>query len=98
MAAQNPNVKHVEVQGIKLTVDMEKLNDPRFTYILGKLTDEELNEFEKLKWVNRMFDTLFGDVSYKLMCQMADQHGGKLTVAQWNDFFGDVLEAVNAKN
>lgn len=98
MAAENPSIKHIEVDGIALAVDMEKLNDPRFSYILGKLTDDELNQFEKLKWVNRMFDTLFGDSSYKYMCQMADKHGGKLTIAQWNDFFGDVLEAVNAKN
>lgn len=98
MAAKKSNVKHVEVQGFPLDVDMEKLGDVRFTYVLGKLTDEELNDFEKLKWVNRMFDTLLGDGSYKLMCQMAESNGGNLTIAQWNDFFGDVLEAVNAKN
>ena len=98
MASKNPNIKHIEVSGIKLDVDMERLQDPRFSYVMGKLTDDELNEFDKLKWVNRMFDTLFGDKSYKLMCQMAEQHDGKLTVEQWNDFFGDVLEAVNAKN
>ena len=73
MAAKNPNVKHIEVQGIKLDVDMERLNDPRFSYVMGKLTDDELNDFQKLTWVNRMFDTLFGDRSYKLMCQMAEQ-------------------------
>lgn len=98
MASKNPNIKHIEVSGIKLDVDMERLQDPRFSYVMGKLTDDELNEFQKLTWVNRMFDTLFGDKSYKLMCQMAEQHDGKLTVEQWNDFFGDVLEAVNAKN
>lgn len=98
MAAKNQKVKHIEVQGIKLDVDMERLEDPRFSYVMGKLTDDELNEFQKLTWVNRMFDTLFGDKSYKIMCEMADQHDGKLTTEQWNDFFGDVLEAVNAKN
>ena len=98
MAAKNPNVKHIEVQGIKLDVDMERLNDPRVTYVMGKLADDELNDFQKLTWVNRMFDTLFGDKSYKFMCQLAEQHDGKLSPEQWNDFFGDVLEAVNAKN
>lgn len=98
MAAKNPSVKHIKVQGIELDVDMEKLNDPRFSYVIGKLTDDELNEVEKLPWVNRWFDTLLGDNAYKVMCQVADNNGGKLSPEQWNDFFGDVLEAVNAKN
>lgn len=98
MAAENPKIKHIEVQGIALDIDMERLENPLFSYVLGKLTDDELNEFEKLKWVNRMFDTLFGDDTYRIMLKMQDKHGGKLTVSQWNDFFGDVLEAVNAKN
>ncbi len=98
MAAKNPKVKHIEVQGIKIDVDVAKLNDPRFSYVIGKLTDDSLNEVEKLPWVNRWFDTLLGDNAYKVMCQVADNNGGTLTVEQWNDFFGDVLEAVNAKN
>jgi hypothetical protein len=98
MAVKNPNIKHIKVQGIELDVDMEKLNDPRFSYVIGKLTDDELNEVEKLPWVNRWFDTLLGDNAYKVMCQVADSNGGKLSPEQWNDFFGDVLEAVNAKN
>ena len=98
MAAKNPNVKHVEIQGIKLDVDMDKLADPRFSYIIGKMTDSELNDVEKLPWVNRWFDMLLGDNAYRVMCEVADKNGGKLSIAEWNDFFGDVLEAVNAKN
>jgi hypothetical protein len=98
MAAENPNIKHIDVQGIALDVDMAKLNDPRFTYVIGKLTDETLNDVEKLPWVNRWFDTLLGANAYKVMCEVADNNGGTLTAEQWNDFFGDVLEAVNAKN
>lgn len=98
MAAENSGIKHIEVDGIKLDIDMERLQDPRFPYVMGKLTDDELNEFEKLKWVNRMFDTLFGDKSYNIMCKIAKGNDDKLTVSQWNEFFGDVLEAVNAKN
>lgn len=98
MASENPSIKHVEVQGVRIDVDMDKLQDPRFSYVVGKLTDNSLNNVEKLPWINRWFDTLLGDDAYKVMCEVADQHGGKLTVPQWNDFFGDVLEAVNAKN
>ena len=97
MAAKNDNIKNVEVQGIKLTVDLEKFDDPRFTYALGKMSDDTINAYEKLKWANRMLDTLFDD-AYRVMCELADANNGKLSVEQWSDFYAQVMESVNAKN
>ncbi len=98
MAAKKSSAKNVEVQGIKLSIDLERFEDPRFAYALGKISDDALNSFEKLKWVNRLQDTLFGDDAYRVMCELADKNGGKLSEEQWKDFYAQVMEAVAAKN
>ncbi|HAM15343.1 MAG TPA: hypothetical protein DCP91_05705 [Eggerthellaceae bacterium] len=98
MAAENPSIKHVEVDGIEMAIDLERFEDPRFTYALGKLSDETVNSFEKLKFASKMLDTLFGDDTYRIMCELADKNGGKLNEEQWKDFYARVMESVSAKN
>lgn len=97
MAVMKDSVRKLEVQGVKLSVDMDRFEDPRFTYALGKVTDESVDAFQKLKWVNRVMDTLFGeDETYRIMCELAN--GGELGLDEWNDFLGDVMEAASVKN
>lgn len=98
MAETNDAIREVEVQGIEMTIDLERFEDPRFTYALGKVSDDAINAFEKLKWANRILDTLFGDDSYRIMCELAERNGGKLSEEQWKDFYAEVMEAANAKN
>jgi polyhydroxyalkanoate synthesis regulator phasin len=110
MASKNPNIKHIEVQGIKLDVDIARFNDQRFTYIVGKVTSLEKqlktldDSDEKKLAVGRellmlyaqMMDLLFDDNAYNVMNQLAD--GGSLTPERWSDFVADVMNAANAKN
>ena len=61
MAASKKTIKKIQVDGIDLTIDTERLVDVRFTYALGKVTAEETPDAEKLVWYMRMLDTLFGN-------------------------------------
>jgi hypothetical protein len=98
MAEEKDSIRRVEVDGIELLVDLERFEDPRFTYALGKLTDDTVNAFNRLKWADKMLDTLFGDDTYRIMCELAEKNGGSLTLERWKEFYGDVMEAVSAKN
>lgn len=91
-------VRTVEVDGITLDVDVSRFEDPRFTYALGKVADETLDEFARLTYANRMLDTLFGDDTYRVMCELAAAHGGRLDVDTWQGFYVRVMGAVGSKN
>ncbi len=108
MASKNPSIKHIEVSGIKLDVDISRFNDQRFTYLIGKATAAESrirntsDEAEKIELGRellsiypRMVDFLFGD-AYSIMNRLAD--GGHLSPERWNEFVSEVMEAANAKN
>jgi hypothetical protein len=95
MAAENPNIKHIEVDGIKLNFDMSIFEDDSFVLIYGAMIDSTLNENEKAIWYSRFLRLLFGDdKAYEIIRERKKLNDGK----SWSDFFGDVLEAVNAKN
>lgn len=96
MAAKAKTVRTVTVDGITLDVDIARLEDPRFSYAIGKSADDTLSDGEKLVWYNRMLDMLYGDDAYNIMCQLAD--GGLLTIDRWSEFFTATLEAVGEKN
>ncbi len=88
----------VDSHGITCSVDKERLADQRFMYCLSKVSDEMVSEQDKLLWYTRMLDTLFGDMSYAIMCDLADHNGGSCSIEFFNEFFGDVLEQAQAKN
>lgn len=96
MAAKSKTVKTVEVDGIKLDIDIARIEDVRFTYALGKVTADETPEGEKLVWFMRMLDSLFGPEAYGIMCELAGD--GTLGPDKWNDFYMKVLEEVGQKN
>jgi len=95
MAAAS-KTKTVTVDGVTLHIDLERLEDVRFTYALGKVSAKETPDAEKLTWYARMLDALFGDDAYQVMCDVAG--GETLTAEKWNDFYSKVLEAVGQKN
>lgn len=88
--------REVEVRGVRVRVRLADLEDVRFTYALGKVADDAVDDAEKLTWYARMLDVLFGGEAYSIMCRLADD--GPLDAAAWSDFYMGVLEAVGAKN
>ena len=96
MAESNGTVKHIEVDGIEMDVDLKRFEDPRFAYALGKMVDETVSATDRMKYASSMLDTLFGDDTYRIMCELAD--GGVLSLDRWNAFYSDVMDAVKAKN
>ena len=96
MAASKKTIKKIQVNGIDLAIDTERLVDVRFTYALGKVTAEETPDAEKLVWYMRMRDTLFGNDAYGIMNKLAGDD--VLTADEWNDFYMKVLEEVGQKN
>lgn len=87
-----------DVMGIHVEIDERALTDVRFTYAIGKATDKKVSDEDKLVWYQRMMDLLFGGDAYETMCDLADANDGYIPVETYNDFFAQVLEAVNAKN
>lgn len=95
MAAKNPNIKHIEVDGIKIDFDMGVFEDDDFVLIYGALIDKTLDENEKAVWYSRFMRLLFGDdQAYRISTERKKQDSKKPLY----EFFGDVLEAINAKN
>lgn len=96
MAAKKDTIRTIDVDGVTLDIDLAKLEDMRFTYALGKVSDDETPDAKKLIWYVRMLDLLLGDKAYSVMNQLAGE--GTITVSEWSDFYLKVFEAVELKN
>ena len=95
--AEKNSVKTLEAGGIEFEYDEAKLDDVRVMFAIGKLSDEKVGDEDKMKWYTRLMDLLFTS-PYEVMCDLADLHGGKLTVEDYNEFFFAALEGMQAKN
>lgn len=95
--SEKKHVKSLEVEGITFEYDESRLDDVRVVFAIGKLSDEKVSDEDKMKWYTRLMDLLFTS-PYEVMCDLADSHGGKLTVEDYNGFFFAALEGMQAKN
>jgi len=84
--------KTVEVRGVEVEYDPSVLTSQKFIMAMGDISDEELDDSEKLVVNARIMRMLFGGKRYSLMDELEsrdEEFGGWLTA-----FF----EAVGAKN
>ena len=89
--------KELTIDGISFEYDESRLDDVRVVFAIGKLSDDTVGDEEKMKWYVRLMEMLFGD-PFKVMNDLAEKHGGKVTLDDYNEFFFKMLEGMNAKN
>ena len=97
MAAKNERLKSLEADGVTFEYDEAMPDDILVVFAIGKLSDEKVGDDDKMKWYTRLMDLLFAS-PYEVMCDLAELHGGKLTVEDYNEFFFAALEGMQAKN
>ena len=88
----------IEIDGIDLPCDNEKLEDIRFLLLLGDLDDDELDDSEKLAAMSRLTRYLFGSERSAIVAKLAEANGGKLDGAAFTTWLVKYLSEVRAKN
>lgn len=86
----------IEVGGIAVPFDPDKLSDTRFVVMLGDMDDPTLDAGEKMVVQSRLLRFVFGEERERIMDALAD--GGKLTNEAFSAFWIAFLKAANAKN
>ena len=88
----------IEIDGISVPCDKEKLEDIRFLLLLGDLDDDELDDSEKLAVMSRLTRYLFGSERGAIVAKLAEANGGKLDGAAFSTWLVKYLSEVRAKN
>ena len=92
------DIVSVEACGIKVDVDKSRFADVRFAVAVGKLSDQKVDEGDKIVWFSRAMDVLFSDGAYDVMCDLAEANGGTFTTDDFEPFLTEVIKAADAKN
>lgn len=101
MAARKtaPKGREVEVDGIKLTVSIDPIDDYELAETSIILADPGSTNFERSRAVMKRNDMILGDDKRRVMEELRARHGGKLPGEVVNEFVVAVAsKAVEAKN
>lgn len=90
-AAMKPHVRHVEVDGVSLDVDMRRMNDYRTLALIAKV--EGGDSFAAIS----LFDFILGDERDRCLAELSDADGF-CPAEKFAAFCAKVIEAVGAKN
>ena len=92
--------KHIKVtvDGLEVTVLGNALTDMRTVYLMGKISDDSVDDGQKLRWYMLLLDTVFEEEVFDIMEALAKLQGGHVDAESFAGFFARVLEAVEAKN
>ena len=90
--------KKIEVEGIKFTIDLAKLDDFEVVEAIADASDEDADDTSQLRAVVQLFRLTFGSEYSRVKEELRAVHDGVLTTQTMMDFFTAVLEALGAKN
>ena len=90
------NDKPLFVRGIKINADKSVLDDFEFTELLADSQSDDA--MTQIKAVVGMFRFVFKEDWESVRDEVRKQNGGKLTNEDATNFFGEVMEALQAKN
>lgn len=96
MAAKR--TKAVEVDGITVKVDPERLEDYELVEAIAEASSDEGDDMSRLAASVRMFKLILGDCYGDVKTQLREKRGGKLSVQDMVEFSVAVLNGAGAKN
>lgn len=88
----------VESHGVKIQFDPTRFDDARVALIFSTLVDESVKDSDKMLASSKLFKIIFGDDCMRIMDELADANGGRISNADFSDFMMDCIKAANAKN
>lgn len=90
--------KKIEVEGIKLTIDMSRLDDFEVVEAIADMSNESADDNSKMCAVVQLFRLVFGGEYARVKAELRAAHDGVLSSQTMTDFFMGVLGALGAKN
>lgn len=89
----------LEVNGIEVEFDKDKLADMRFITMMGDIESESLPQEEKMIVQSELLNFVFGRVQRnRIQNELAKKNDGKLTNEAFSAWWIAFLKAANAKN
>lgn len=89
----------LEINGINVEFDKDKLADMRFITMLGDIEDESLSQEEKLIVQSRLLRFVFGRAQRdRIQDELAKKADGSLANEAFSAWWIEFLKAANAKN
>lgn len=89
----------LEVNGIKVEFEKDKLADMRFITMMGDIESESLPQEEKMIVQSELLNFVFGRVQRnRIQNELAEKNDGKLTNEAFSAWWIAFLKAANAKN
>lgn len=91
-------IETLEVDGIQVSLDRDKLADTRFITMLGDIEDETFDAAQKMIVQARMLRFVFGGERDRIMDELAERNDGVLKNDAFRAWWIEFLKAANAKN
>lgn len=88
----------VEVDGIKVELSADTLDDMDVIECIADCNDPELDGIGQMRAVVRLLRTVFGDDYGRIKDELRERGGGRLTVEAVSEFFNRACELAGAKN
>ena len=98
MTAKNENIKKVTVDGITVEIDLRALKSFDFFDTMTIGLDEEESDEARMVATGRMMRLVFGDQFSAVKKALNEKHDGFAPLEAMQEFIGDVMEKVDAKN
>lgn len=98
MATKGHNDSPLVVDGIKVDLTVESVDDYEITEALVDMSDEALGEQERARATVAMARLLFGADWTRIKRELRERHDGKLTNETVGEFIKTTFETLNRKN